>query len=136
VTPRVQKEIELLKTKFPNLEFKEERNRTIIIFHDYPLPPGWPTKTTNLAIVIPPGYPITPPDNFYVQPPILTASGATPGSYNLDGTSNGMPGWAWFSFHMRDAENRPTWSPSDDVASGDNIMTFLRAVNDRLREAN
>jgi hypothetical protein len=47
-----------------------------------------------------------------------------------------MPGWAWFSFHMIDTENRPTWSPSDDVALGDNTMTFLRAVNDRLREAN
>jgi hypothetical protein len=59
-----------------------------------------------------------------------------PGNYNDDGAPNGMPGWSWFSFHMIDAENRPTWIPSSEIAAGDNLMTFIRAINDRLREEN
>ena len=75
-------------------------------------------------MIVPPGYPATPPDNFYVRPGLRAASGAPPGNYT-EGQSVLGESWAQFSFH---AEG---WIPGED-----SLETFVIAAGRRLRETN
>src|SRR5574340_1274103 len=102
MTPRVEAEIALLRKKYSTLEIKDEASKVIVILHDYKLPPGWSRNSTDLGIVVPSGYPVTPPDNFYVRPTLRTTSQGVPASYNDDASGQGMTGWSWFSFHLQD----------------------------------
>ncbi len=136
VTGRIQAELELLRRYFKNVDCVQEQNRLYIVISNYPLPAGWNRPSIDLAIVIPPGYPVTPPDNFYVRPQLRLSSTSTPGNYNDDASGQGMPGWSWFSFHMQDVDGRSTWNSSSELLISDNLLTYVRAINDRLREAN
>jgi hypothetical protein len=122
-------EISLLKDRYgeaeigPNLEY--------LIFKKYRLPPSWSQDTTELLVLIPPGYPMTPPDNFYVSNGLRLQSGQMPGNYG-DGNQQLGRSWGFFSVHI-DGE----WKPSADLLHGDNLMTFMFSiVEKRLKELN
>lgn len=135
MTPRVQAEFEMLKNYVKNAECIEEPSRVVIQIHDYHLPPGWSVSAVEIAFFVPAGYPITPPDNFFVKPILRTSTGAAPGSYGDDASGNGMLGWAFFSFHMQDSITGVlTWLPTNDPTTGDNLLTYYRAISERLRE--
>lgn len=136
MTPRIEAELALLRARYPALQTSDRPNGVQVTIPEFPLPPGWCRTNTDLAFVIPVGYPATPPDNFFVRPPLTTAAGGPPGNYQADGTGLGLPGWGGFSFHLRDEAETPSWSPAADPTTGDNLLSFLRAVNDRLLEAN
>lgn len=78
MTPRVQAEFEMLKNYVKNAECIEEPSRVVIQIHDYHLPPGWSVSAVEIAFFVPAGYPITPPDNFFVKPILRTSTGAAP----------------------------------------------------------
>jgi len=136
MTPRLQSELELVKKYYKNVEVNEESNREVLQIIQYPLPAGWDKDFIDLRIIIPQGYPITPPDNFYVKPNLRTSAGNLPNNYQDDGTGQGMPSWSWFSFHMSDDSGQATWFPTNDPSKGDNLVSYIRAINDRLKEAN
>ncbi len=136
MTPRLQVELEFLRQRIQSMDCIEEPSRVIIQIHSYKLPSGWLPPTVELAFIVPAGYPVTPPDNFFVKPVLRVATNTMPSNYNDDGTGNGMPGWAFFSFHMQDANGVLTWSPTNDPSVGDNLLTYYRAIGDRLREVN
>lgn len=122
-------EIELLRKKYGQLEHGE--NLDWVLFKQFPLPPGWNKTTTELLVLIPPGYPTTPPDNFYVPVGFRLVSGATQSNYS-EGQSPPGPQWGQFSFHVK----KEDWSPKADILEGDNLLTFMLAVEGRLKEAN
>jgi hypothetical protein len=127
IMERRLQELELLRRKYgqvdhgPNLDW--------VLFKTFPLPNGWNNQSTELLILIPPGYPTTPPDNFYVRNGLRLFSGAPPGNYsenqNLLGNS-----WGQFSFHAQ------SWNPSSDFQIGDSLRTFIAGVERRLAELN
>jgi hypothetical protein len=82
-------------------------------------------------ILIPPGYPITPPDNFYTDNELRLSSGALPGNSNANTIQLERP-WLQFSYHVESAD----WQPNSDLLQGHNLMTFLQGVAIRLSEAN
>ena len=115
-------DMELLRKRYPRLECGQDLGWFRI--GDFALPPGWNREATDLLVIVPPGYPATPPDNFFVRPGLRTAAGAPPGSYT-DGRSVLGESWAQFSFHVEG------WSPGED-----SLETFVIAVGRRLRETN
>jgi len=121
-------EVELLRTKYGTLSTGEQLDW--IRFEQFNLPPGWNRSQTALLVLVPAGYPVTPPDNFYVPVGLRTGSGAQPSNYTESQTLLGLQ-WGQFSFHL-DGE----WKPSADYFHGDNLLTFMLGVERRLREAN
>ncbi len=129
---RVRQEIELLRTKYPNLQRGEKLDW--VLLPDYPLPAGrYNREKTKLFFLITSGYPLTAIDNFFVEAGLLFANGqgGIP-AYREGSTPSGAPlpvpgNWGWFSWHPN------AWRPAATIEGGDNLLTFLRAVNMCLR---
>ncbi|SRR6266571_258343 len=125
---RRRQEIELLRKKYGQVEHGP--NLDWVLFKQLPLPPGWNRQTTELLVILPPGYPTTPPDNFYVRNGLKLADGERmPNNYSEDQNILGGS-WAQFSFHAE------RWNPSPGFEDGDSLITFLIAIEHRLQELN
>jgi hypothetical protein len=123
---RHRQEIELVESKLGDLEVSP--NWDWFVVANWPLPAGWNKTTTSLLILVPPGYPVTPPDNFYTDPDLRLAGGAQPG--NTSASNQIGRDWLQFSFHVEGGH----WHPHADVLSGHNLLTFLEGVRQRLSE--
>lgn len=123
---RRAQEIELLRRHYGEVDHGTGMDWVRI--QRFPLPPGWNREELELLILIPPAYPSTPPDNFFVRNGLRLQDGSLPGNY-AEGQSVLGESWAQFSFHAQE------WRPSNDLDS-DSLLTFLVAVSERLREAN
>ncbi len=115
----------LLKRRYGPLEHTE--NLDWVLFKEFPLPPGWNRQSTELLVLIPQGYPATPPDNFYVRNGLGLSDGRMPANYSENQNVLGGP-WAVFSFHAQ------AWNPASDPNDGDGLLTFMVAVERRLKE--
>jgi hypothetical protein len=129
---RVKDEIELLRQKFPKLQYGDSLNWVLI--PEYPLPDLFNKSYTNLMWLIPAGYPQTPPDDFFVDGDLKLKNGSPAPAFNAGPNSSSgdapIPGnWGWFSWHPHDGK----WTPTADIEKGDNLITFLRSVNICLR---
>ncbi|MCL6560610.1 MAG: hypothetical protein K6U74_17810 [Firmicutes bacterium] len=124
---RVAREIDLLRRKYPELQHGDRLNW--ILIPGYPLPSGrYNKQETKLLLVIPPGYPNTGPDNFFVDGDLRLQNGEMPPGFRQGADSSSgsapIPGdWGWFSWHPK------SWRPAATIEDGDNLLTFLRGVN-------
>ena len=118
-------EISLLRSRYQEIEHGE--NLDWVLFKNFPLSPGWNREYTELLVIIPAGHPTTPPDNFYVRDGLRLANGANPNNYS-EGQSILGGRWAQFSFHAQ------SWNPLPKPEDGDNLLTFMLAVERRLEE--
>ncbi len=123
------KEFALLEQRYEEIE--RGPNLDWVIIKAFRLPQSWGRDTTQILIILPPGYPITPPDNFYVDPGLRLASGGPMNNYS-EGSSHLGQNWGQFSHHV----DPSTWKPSADVVSGDNLLTFMLSVERRFKELN
>ena len=121
---------ELASVERQDGELRVDPDSAWMIVERYPLPPGWNKPTTKILILIPPGYPTTPPDNFYTDDDLRLADGSQAGSTSLGQAHAGEP-WQQFSYHVQPGE----WRPQADWRRGDNLMTYMAAVGRRLSEA-
>lgn len=128
MTERLEEEIELLRragwTVEVGLGFQW------IIVKAIPLPEGWNQADTDVLIKMRPGYPTTPPDNFYADGSLRLAEGDKPGNAPREETIDGQS-WLLFSYHVEGG----SWSPHAQVEEGHNLLTYLNAVIGRLGEA-
>lgn len=128
---RVKQEIDLLRAKYPTLQAGE--NLDWVLIPEYSLPPARFNKDkTKLLFVIPPGYPNTAPDNFFVDVVLRLNDGSQAAGFNqgANSSSGNAPvaeDWGWFSWHPN------VWRPAATIEGGDNLITYLRAVNACLR---
>ena len=87
------------------------------------IPDGWNITQATLRFIIPNGYPVSPPDCFWVEPN-LTVNGAKPKSSEYN---NAIPeaniNCHWFSWHIEQGR----WSPNRD-----NLLTWLQSCRGRL----
>lgn len=125
---RRQDELCLIMRKLGEVEYGQ--NLEWVIIRHWLLPPGWNKTATSVLVLIPPGYPVTPPDNFYADNDLRLSGGSQPGSTSLDSMQLGRP-WLQFSYHVEAAD----WRPHSDVLQGHNLPTFLDGVARRLGEA-
>ena len=96
------------------------------IVNKWTLPFGWSKESTCVLILIPAGYAVTPPDNFWTDVDLCLSSGVPPGNTSIASPLDGQP-WRQFSYHVEVADWRPE--------GGDTLLTFLGGVGSRLREA-
>ncbi len=124
---RRTKEIEMLRRKYGVIE--HGANLDWILFKEFKLPIGWNKTNTPLLVIVPAGYPATPPDNFYVPNGLRLSTGPAPSNYAENQTVLGNS-WAQFSFHAQG------WNPASDIEKGDNLEGFLLTIERRLQELN
>lgn len=126
---RIREELALLEKRYGLLEHDD--NLTWFVVPRFPLLAGWNATETRVMVLLPPGYPTTPPDNFYTDSELRLANGGSPGN-----TSNATPvggdAWLMFSFHVLDDQQ---WKPHEDVTRGHNLLDYLDGVAGRLAEA-
>ena len=125
---RKRQELELLRQKYGEVDSDAEV--TWIRVLSFPLPPGWSHPVCQLIVTLPPGYPVTPPDNFYLEHGVTLASGAPPGNSSAGQPLNGST-WTIFSYHVEPA----TWRASSEIGHGHNLITYFEGIDNRLREA-
>lgn len=124
---RRQREIELIQAAYGELDLGPDLDWLLI--KQWPLPAGWNKKSTEVLVLIPPGYPVTPPDSFYTEPDLCLAGGGQPGNTAQGHSVNGRS-WRWFSYHVEAGD----WRPHADLLQGHNLLTFLEGVRRRLSE--
>jgi len=74
---RVLREIETIRSKYPVVQHGEHLEWVLI--PDYPLPAGrYERDQTRLLFMIPPGYPNTAPDSFFVDIDLKLKGGGPP----------------------------------------------------------
>jgi hypothetical protein len=115
---------EYLKSR--SLDFEEivDGAKRGVVFPGFPLPTQFDTNQTDLLIILPSGYPDTPPDMFFLDPWIKLRQGnrfpkAANQPYAFDGRS-----WQRWSRHNRE------WRPGVD-----GIWTMLKRVEHALEVA-
>jgi hypothetical protein len=123
---RWRKELSLVEAAYGLLEIGPDL--TWFIVPRWPLPSGWSKEHTRLLVLMPPGFPVTPPDNFYVDPELRIAGGGLPGSVSAESQAGRQ--WLRFSYHVEGAD----WSPHAEPEKGHNLLTFLQGVAKRLSE--
>jgi hypothetical protein len=129
VQERIQQELDLLKTRYPELVYVPEGQWVRI--PTYPLPGGWNRTATEIAFQIPPSYPGTPPYGIYV-PAGIQHNGKSPGSYKEPADNRPpFPGdWGIFSWQPDDGQ----WRPTTDPRTGPNLLNWVDGFATRFRE--
>ena len=122
---RIKLEIELVESNFGELEV--DPSLRWLVVKRWKLVPGWNKKEARILLLIPPGYPTTPPDNFFTDADFRLEGGAQPGSTSFASPVDGQQ-WLQFSYHVEASD----WQPD----KGHNLVTFLLSVGKRLSETN
>lgn len=127
---RRKRELELVEAQFGELEKPDDISWLIV--RELRLEPGWSKPETSVLVLLLPGYPETPPDNFYTDADLTLDGGGTP-----DGASGMLDHagrrWRVFSWHFVEPSE---WHPHVEVEKGHNLLTYLLGVQQRLAEAN
>jgi len=124
VEERIQEELSILRSKYPDLEFRPD-SRWVRI-PTCPLPQGWSRATTDVAfrIVDPPAAPY----GIYV-PSGLLFNGQRPNNYSEPATGVPFPGsWGVFSWAPE------AWTPGTTAGSGSNYFNWVLGFAGRFRE--
>ena len=129
MTPRLEAELNLVRQKYGNIEVPQGGEWFIV--KQWTLPPGWHKPSIRVLVLLPPGYPPSPPDNFYTDNDVRLANGGPPASTSANQVKAGQQ-WLQFSYHVDPA----MWRPHADVRRGHNLLTYLDGVGGRLIEAN
>src|SRR4051794_12121265 len=128
---RLAKELALLKTVLPDVEFREVDSGWYFIPRYTVQHGGW--KQTEIAVCfqVPGGYPGDAPYAFWVSPPLRQASNdAAPTNNYQEPSPTPFPGtWAKFSW-----SHEAGWKPGAEPASGANFLNFVLTFRDRFRE--
>lgn len=124
MTERIKREIALVKSVYGDVEVDADLRWFVI--RRWPLVAGWNKQSTRLLVLIPSGYPITAPDNFFTEPDLAVQGGGAPGSTSGPVQHANQP-WLQFSYHFVEAGE---WQPD----KGDNLLTFLEGIAKRLKE--
>jgi hypothetical protein len=126
---RINQEIEMLKTRFADLEYRPDGQWVRI--PKYPLPPGWNLPDTQLAFPIPVQYPGGPPYGIYV-PAGIRFDGKVPGSYSEPAPNQPPFSGAWGIFSWTTADG--LWRSTDDPIKGSNLLNWVLGFRKRFEE--
>ncbi len=127
---RRKREIELVEASFGELGIADDYSWFII--PSYTLPAGWNKPATAILVLLDPGYPETPPDNFYADLDLRLANNERAERAD-DGPVHNDKQWQIFSWHF---EEPTEWQPHADPLKGHNLLTFMDGVKQRLSEPN
>lgn len=123
---RMRDELDLIRSAFPELEFREEDFWARI--PNYPVPDGWGPTTAEIAFQMPRDWMGEHPYGFWVRPPLHTAGGGIPTNSSGPTQTGFGEGWQQFSWAP------DGWQPMPEPRMGSNMLDFVRSFARRLRE--
>jgi hypothetical protein len=126
---RIEKELVLLRQRYPNLEYRQEGQWVRI--PSYLLPAGWDRPSTDVAFQIPVGYPGTPPYGIYT-PQRSLFNKVQPENYQQAQQQPPLGGGPWWVFSWQPQDGQ--WRPTADIVSGSNLLNWVLGFSDRFRE--
>lgn len=127
---RIEKELELLRKYYPDLEYRENGGRWVRI-PNYELPEDWNRDTTEVAFEIKTGYPTSQPYGIYV-PSGLQYRGKNPN--NMNASPDPVPPFpgTWWRLSWQPAPGE--WTPTADLVTGSNLLNWVRGFRERFEE--
>lgn len=125
---RIQQELALLRSVFPDLEWREDVLWVRIPV--YAVPPGpWKQESVEIAFRLPAGLPGEAPYAFLVRPGLQPATNTEIDRYTYPApTPSFGDDWGQFSWAPE------AWTPHAELTRGSNMLNFARSFADRLRE--
>lgn len=126
-----KREIELVKARYGNGAIETGPQLEWVQIRGWKLPAGWNKTETTVMVLVPPGHPVTPPDNFYADNDLRLASGNPPSNASPDQEVGGKR-WLLFSYHVEAGD----WKAHSDPLRGHNLLTFLEGIARRFQEPN
>lgn len=123
---RVRAELELVRSRYPSLEFREDDFWARI--PDYRIPPEWGRDAAEIAFQIPRDIFGQQPYGFWVHPPLQTPAGGIPTNTSGPVSTGFGDGWQQFSWAPE------IWQPGAEPCDGTNLLDFVRSFSQRLRE--
>jgi hypothetical protein len=96
---------------------------TTILIPQFPLPEGWNKRETEIAFVLPVGFPYAKPDCFWADAELGLISGSQPANSNVQQLPGVARPMRWFSYHAS------TWNPNRDSA-----LTYTNVIRTRLAD--
>ncbi len=125
LTPKAITDFKALEARHPSAALTELPSGAALVTLDFELPPGWSAAKIVLRFIMPNGYPVTPPDGFWVEPS-LTVNGNAPRNIEVNPeipeTSISRQRFSW---HIENGH----WS-----ANRDDLFTWLRSCRERLEK--
>ncbi|HEY5378267.1 MAG TPA: E2/UBC family protein [Pseudolabrys sp.] len=117
-------ETELESLKGDGLEYTTvaEANMTCIVVKNFGLPAGYNRADADLLLRLPAGFPDTPPDMWWFDPPVVRADGSKPPATDAVEQHVGRT-WQRWSRHF----NAGQWRPGLD-----SLETFLALIRKEL----
>lgn len=128
MSERIAQELDLIRSRYPRLEFREDDFWARI--PDYPLPAEWGREQTEVAFRVPPDLFGQQPYGFWVHPPLKLPGGGVPSNSSGPVATGFGEGWQQFSW------SPDGWQPGPDPRSGANLLDFVRSFARRLAEVN
>lgn len=118
--------LDVLQQSYPNASIKQRQDGSAIVrIPNVPLDgERWNKKATTVYFVAPIGYPAAKPDSFWTDADLRLRNGNLPrnsGNQPLQGI--GVP-TLWFSWHAS------SWNVNKD-----DLRTYLRVIEDRLKRS-
>jgi hypothetical protein len=92
------------------------------------LPGGWTPRQSDLLILLPSGYPLVPPNSFYLERGLRDQTNREVAIHYFEQMSGHNPyhdrGWAWYCYHV----NPNAWHPTHSPTRGDSLLTYATII--------
>jgi hypothetical protein len=126
MSERLEQELALVRSAYPDLEFVEDGLWARV--PAYPLPPGWGPETAEIAFQFRRDSIAEEPYGFWVRPPLKLGDGADP-------TNSSGPVATAFGDGFQQFSWAPDgWAPAADLRCGTNMLDWIRSFARRLAE--
>ncbi len=126
MSQRLEAELALVRTAFPDLEFLADGLWARV--PAYPMPEGWGLEHAEIAFQFRRDSIAEEPYGFWVRPPLTLPGGGTP-------TNTSGPVATGFGDNFQQFSWAPEgWAPAVDLRCGTNMLNWVRSFRKRLAE--
>ena len=121
----LEEQFEILKREFPEATLQLlPSGAALIAIPNYRLTSEWSPEITTIKFLAPVGFPFAKPDCFWINKEVHLTNGKRPQNTNITPIPEINEPHLWFSWHVGQ------WNPNKD-----NLLTYVRVIENRLRDA-
>ena len=126
MSERTEAELELIRSAYPDVEFRSQELWARI--PAYRLPEGWGPEHAEIAFRVPRDVFGEEPYGFWVRPPLQLPGGGVPTNSSGPVATVFGEGWQQFSWAP------DGWRPAAELRCGTNMLDWVRSFARRLKE--